>query len=233
MSTLARTSQPIHHTLYSKSLRVDILVGERRATSHSESVYEPSGRRAGEQRIYVTYFPLRVRISWSDDPDRVISLKTDEARIESSMPAHRLGRDRVEEIAGGALDDLLMRDPPKYKNLIKIDRDSRSAIVSWEPSSRHVLAAESGPAARALGMGAPPAVKLRIWMLLRQTSAPNAFEAESARMRAADLLQQYGLAASDIEAEFGGSRRGGSARKLLGRDVPSSRRRRGKARQRR
>lgn len=221
--SLARTSQPIHHTLYSKSLRVDILVGQRRETSHSESVYESSGRRAGERRIYVTYFPLRVRISWADEPDRVISLKTDEARIESGSPAYRLGRDHVEEIAGTALDDLLMRDPPKYKDLIKIDRDSRSAIVTWQPPSRHVLAGQS-PSMRALGTSAPQAVKLRIWMLLNQTTSPNAFEADSARARVSELLQQYGLTAREIEDEFGG-RRSGTSRKLLGRDVPSSSRR--------
>lgn len=221
--SLTRRRPPELYTLYSKDLRIDIMVGSPRISFRERRTRQPFERERPEgtldQPTYVHYFPARVRISWASMPkEKVIMWKDRDLLVESVRELSIIPRGAVWDAALEAVESYVHDHPAQRQRYVDYDPASRGINVSWEePTARHMLASGG---ARVRGQGAPRAVKLRIKLLLDQAETSTGFRAESAREKAESLIREYGLTPEEVralESEFRTRGRGEEAtRPLLG-----------------
>lgn len=223
MSSLERQRPPELFTLWSKDVRIDVLVGSprtQRVERYVRQAFEPVRAASPlDAAHFVYHFPARVRLSWASDPQKVLQMTPREVRVEVLQPIARIPPGSVHDVANEVLDSWVLDDQRKRSELVDYDPSSRGVHLSWEePARRHMLAG-AGPRVR--GQEVPRPVLLRIGLLLRQAEADTGFAAASARAKAASLIREYGLRPDDVRAlgsSFGGrgELRGESARGLLG-----------------
>lgn len=210
-TALSRRRDPEIHTLYSKDVRADLLVGSPRVSHHERPVWQ-GGRRAAEQRVYVHYFPVKIRFSWASEPTRVIDVLERETLVEAGRELSAMPRGRVYDVANEAFDDFVGAHVARRSKYVDWDEAGRAVHITWdEPPVRHALA---GSGERARGQAVPPAVKLRIRLLLQQAENARGFEAQSAYEKAQDLIRHYGV--SDAEVQSLTAQRAGSRGRQLG-----------------
>ena len=226
---LARRSAPELFTLYSGDVRIDVLVGspdvmviDRYVRGPFEPVRPP--RKFDPEHLAMRY-PFRVRLSWASDPERVLEMDRGNFLFESFSVPESAPTDHVFEVAQRSIDEWVQRDQRGRTKLVDYDRPSQGVNVSWEPpSERHVLA---GSRRRLPGQAAPPAVLLRIRLLLDQADRSSGFEAESAYDRAEQLARSYDVDMQTIRAitrPGTGPRVPTSGdRRLIGRQLPPRR----------
>ena len=223
MSATERQRPPELFTLWSKDVRIDVLVGSprtQRVERYVRQAFEPVRAASPlDGAHFVYHFPARVRLSWASDPQKVLQMTPREVRVEVLQPIARIPPASVHDVANEVLDAWVLDDQRKRSELVDYDPSSRGVHLSWEePARRHMLAG-AGPRVR--GQEVPRPVLLRIGLLLRQAEADTGFAAASARAKAASLIREYGLRPDDVRAlgsSFGGrgELRGESARGLLG-----------------
>lgn len=210
------------YTLFSKDVRIDVMVGPPRVSFRERHVREPFERERPEgtldQPTYVHYFPARVRLSWASSPkDPVLAWRDRDLLVESVRELASIPRGAVWDAALEAVESYVHDHPAQRQRYVDYDPASRGINVSWEESApRHALASGG---ARTRGQVTPRAVKLRIKMLLDQAEGSAGFQAASAREKAEKLIREYGLTEDDVGAlytEFPTRMGGESARSLLG-----------------
>lgn len=217
---IVKRRPPQLYTLYSKDIRIDVLVGSPRVHVKERHVRQPFEREREstfeDQPHYGHYFPARVRISWLSDPEKILAMKERDILVESIRQLEVIPRDAVWGAATAAVETYVNDHPSKRQRYVDYDRGSQGVNVSWDlPAARHMLA--SGGARQVT----PRAVKLRIKMLLDQAESSAGFRAESAREKAETLIQQYGMTEDDVRSlhnEFRSMRGAGevTSRSLLG-----------------
>ena len=222
LSGLARRLPPAHYTLYSRDLRIDILVAVPRVVEVEAYVRQPFERPRAPSSLdaahVALYFPARVRISWASDPDRIIYTEEREFLYETGQPIPRPPPGKVQDLAVDALQNLLDTHRDRFAQYMDYDRPSGAIGTSWtEPPARHALASATVAGS---GSGLPRAAYVRMRLLLERAANAQGFEAESAREKVTELANAYGLTPKDVRTianEVSASGSGhGPGRSLLG-----------------
>ena len=199
---LARRWTPELFTLYSGDVRIDVLVGrpdvmviERYVRGPFERIRPPS--KFDAEHLAMRY-PFRVRLSWASDPERVLETDRGNFLFEDFSVPRSAPTEHVFDEAQRSIDEWIQKDQRGRAKLVDYDRSSQSANVSWGPPSEpHVLA---GARRRLPGQAPPPAVLLRIRLLLDQAERSSGFEAESAYDLAEQLARSYDVDTQTIRA---------------------------------
>lgn len=231
---VSKKRPPSLYTLYSKDLRIDLMIGSPRVLKkerHVRQPFDPITRTGFEQEPhYAHYFPTRVRVSWASTPkEPVLLMKDRDILVESVRQLSSIPRGSVWDAAALAVEDYVHGHPAQRQRYVDYDPASRGVNVSWEvPTPRHMLASGG---ARTKGQVTPRAVRFRIKLLLDQAETSTGFQAESAREKAEKLIREYELTEDEVRAlqtEFHTRPAGETAsRSLLGggrKEAPSSRR---------
>lgn len=227
---LARRRPPQLYTLYSKDLRIDVMVSSPRVRFVEKHVRQPFERPRPEsvldQAHYDHYFPARIRISWAATPkELVLAWKDRDLLVESVRELANIPPGAVWDAATLAIEEYVHGHPAKRQKYVDYDPASRGVNVSWEESAPRHMLASGGP--RTKGQVTPRAVRFRIKMLLDQAETSTGFKAESAREKAETLIREYGMTEDEVralQAEFRTRGAGEAARPLLSQEEPASRR---------
>lgn len=192
---LTRHRPPEHFTLFSKDVRLDLLVSTPRIFEEERPIWQ-HGRNVASQRIVIHYFPVKARFSWASEPTAILRTTTRDMLVEMGREISHAPRGHVFDLANALFDDFVHFHPAKHERLVDFDRSSGAVHVVWdEPPTRHGLSARS---VRATGQAAPAAVRLRIRLLLERAEHGRGFEAQSAYDKAQELIRHYGLSPHDV-----------------------------------
>lgn len=204
--SLARRRPPKLFTLYSGDVRIDVLVAAPEVMHIARYVRQAFERvrppRALDAEHLAMRYPYRVRLSWASDPERVLAMERGAFLLEDFSVPESAPTDRVFDVAQQAIDEWIQKDQRGRTKLANYDPLAQSADLSWEPPAAHHKLA--GARRRLPGQAVPPAVLLRIRLLLSQAERSDGFEAESAYARAGQLAQSYGV---DMQTLQNASRR--------------------------
>ena len=221
---LARRRPPELFTLFSKDVRIDVLVGAPRVAAVGRYVrapFEPERERTRlDEGHFVHYFPARVRISFIAQPELVLDMQPREIRVEHTRELDSPPPERVRDVATEVVEAFADKHPNKHRAYVDYDPASHGVDVSWEaPAPRHMLT----PARTTRGPGQMPPrpVRFRIHLLLREAANEAGLRAASAQDKANALAREWQLSSAQIRAieeEFQGTgtvHRGEATRSLL------------------
>ena len=221
---LARRRPPELFTLFSKDVRIDVLVGAPRVAAVGRYVrapFEPERERTRlDEGHFVHYFPARVRISFIAQPELVLDMQPREIRVEHTRELDSPPPERVRDVATEVVEAFADKHPNKHRAYVDYDPASHGVDVSWEaPAPRHMLT----PARTTRGPGQMPPrpVRFRIHLLLREAANEAGLRAASAQDKANALAREWQLSSAQIRAieeEFRGTgtvHRGEATRSLL------------------